>query len=334
MSLPRRHCTARAPNSFASSASLAEQAIARDLEEQPDDHPESPIGDESPEETDSDDSTIRPGGPGTSMNLSMVESYRNPSAIGAGPRTLAVAAAPGRSRNPTRAERHEARGEERSLLRDNHIIPPQHSVKIETFRHWFGCKLSSVMPRGERKDPPAVDGDPIDSGRDGRGQPDMEETAPLLGNANSPHGAQDSPANIDKQWEEAVLSGDIKTTWQRETKVLVRYSSPLILTFVLQYSLNVAGIFTVGHIGKIELGAVSLASMTANITGYAVYQGLATSLDTLCAQAYGSGHKTLVGLQTQRMVGGPVNGEVPVLNAYPIRSIFSVASPSLSASYG
>jgi MATE family multidrug resistance protein len=66
--------------------------------------------------------------------------------------------------------------------------------------------------------------------------------------------------------------------------------------------LTVASIFTVGHLGKIELGAVSLASMTANITGYAVYQGLATSLDTLCAQAYGSGRKHLVGLQLQRMV--------------------------------
>lgn len=34
----------------------------------------------------------------------------------------------------------------------------------------------------------------------------------------------------------------------------------------------------------------------------AVYQGLATSLDTLCAQAFGSGKKKLVGLQMQRMV--------------------------------
>lgn len=42
--------------------------------------------------------------------------------------------------------------------------------------------------------------------------------------------------------------------------------------------------------------------MTASITGFAVYQGLATSLDTLCAQAYGSGHKILVGLHTQRML--------------------------------
>ncbi|KAI9757253.1 MAG: hypothetical protein M1815_001611 [Lichina confinis] len=42
--------------------------------------------------------------------------------------------------------------------------------------------------------------------------------------------------------------------------------------------------------------------LSANITGYAVYQGLASSLDTLCGQAYGSGKKQLVGLQLQRMV--------------------------------
>jgi multidrug resistance protein, MATE family len=41
--------------------------------------------------------------------------------------------------------------------------------------------------------------------------------------------------------------------------------------------------------------------MTANITCYAPLAGLTTSLDTLCAQAYGSGHKHLVGLQLQRM---------------------------------
>lgn len=55
-------------------------------------------------------------------------------------------------------------------------------------------------------------------------------------------------------------------------------------------------------VGTDELGAVSLATMTANITGLAIYEGLATSLDTLCAQAYGSGKKTMVGLHLQRMV--------------------------------
>lgn len=46
---------------------------------------------------------------------------------------------------------------------------------------------------------------------------------------------------------------------------------------------------------------MAVATMTANITCYAPVQGLSTCLDTLCAQAFGSGHKHLVGLQLQRM---------------------------------
>ena len=42
--------------------------------------------------------------------------------------------------------------------------------------------------------------------------------------------------------------------------------------------------------------------MTANLTGVALIEGLSTSLDTLCSQAYGSGRKKLVGLQCQRLV--------------------------------
>lgn len=134
------------------------------------------------------------------------------------------------------------------------------------------------------------------------GPTEAAENAPLLGNPELPYGGQDNPQTIDQKWEDAVMAGKIKTTWRREAKVIGRYSAPLIVTFLLQYSLTVASVFVVGHLGKVELGAVSLASMSANIFGYAAYQGLATSLDTLCAQAYGSGHKKLVGLQMQRMV--------------------------------
>jgi multidrug resistance protein, MATE family len=41
--------------------------------------------------------------------------------------------------------------------------------------------------------------------------------------------------------------------------------------------------------------------MTAVITCYAPFIGFATALDTLCSQAYGAGHRHLVGLQFQRM---------------------------------
>lgn len=95
---------------------------------------------------------------------------------------------------------------------------------------------------------------------------------------------------------------DLKTTPNHEARLIAQYAWPIVLATMLQYSFQVVSVFTVGRLGNIELGAVSLGSMTANITAYAVYQGLATSLDTLCAQAYGSGHKTLVGLHCQKMI--------------------------------
>lgn len=337
MSSPGRLWTARTSSSLSSDAPLAERAIAKDLEEEPDYDPETPVDEDSAEETDSDDSTIRPGrlrAPKGPLNVSMVESYRRPSAIRAVSRPTVAAPGPILGRNLTKTGRQEARREERSLLRDNCIIPPKHPAKKESLSRWLGRQFVLVMPGGARKTPEVGDNDDAPgSVRDGREQADGLETTPLLGNANLPYGGQDTPANIDRKWEEAVMRGEIETTWQRESKVLIRYSGPLVLTFLLQYSLTVASIFTVGHIGKIELGAVSLASMTANITGYAVYHGLATSLDTLCAQAYGSGRKTLVGLQTQRMVGcfHPV---VPQSDNSVIRSIFSGASPFRSVPYG
>jgi multidrug resistance protein, MATE family len=97
--------------------------------------------------------------------------------------------------------------------------------------------------------------------------------------------------------------GDIEvyTSPSSEAKLLAKFSLPLVATYLLQYSFSIIQIFVVGHIGTVELGAVSLATMMACMTGTAVYEGLATSLDTLCAQSYGSGNKTHVGLHLQRM---------------------------------
>ncbi|GAO16586.1 hypothetical protein UVI_02019760 [Ustilaginoidea virens] len=166
----------------------------------------------------------------------------------------------------TPMERKQSRDAERSLLRDNHGIHDEHHVAFP----------GHVVPATERS--PLLNGQPEGS--------------------DSASGSGD---DLDQQWEEAVASGRVHTTWQREAKTVVAYSLPLITTFFLQYSINVASIFAVGRIGKIELGAVSLANMSQAITCLAPFQGLATSLDTLCAQAYGSGHKQLVGLQCQRM---------------------------------
>lgn len=288
---------------YSSSAPLAETSIARDLEDEPDNDPDNPIDEQetTDEDSESDEEAMHPVTSGNSVDPPLARSYRRPSFALAGSRATVSTGLQPSIQTPTKRDRREARREERSLLRDNNIIPPKHPRK-GSVSDTFARRLS--RHRSEPNlDGPGGDGKMVThSGHTTNRTTGLPETARLLGDPELPYGGQDSPTNLDQKWEEAVLEGKIKTTWQRELKVLGRYSGPLVLTFLLQYSLTVASIFTVGHLGKVELGAVSLASMTANITGYAVYQGLATSLDTLCAQAYGSGRKKLVGLQTQRMV--------------------------------
>ncbi|KIX96309.1 uncharacterized protein Z520_08087 [Fonsecaea multimorphosa CBS 102226] len=134
------------------------------------------------------------------------------------------------------------------------------------------------------------------------------ETSALLND----HGIDDFRKSIEQidqriygttdEEDSAILRGpELETTWKTETKLLARYSGPLMLTYILQYSFSLVTVYVAGRLGTKELGAASLATMTANITGLCVYEGLATSLDTLTSQAFGNDKKHLVGLHVQRM---------------------------------
>ncbi|KAL1955441.1 hypothetical protein VTO42DRAFT_8534 [Malbranchea cinnamomea] len=248
---------------------------------------------------DEDHETTHDIVPSTSPRAhSLAGSYRRPSFFTMGPRGTVVPHSPERDRG-TGDEWEQGLEEERELLEDNSVILPR-SARRKSVPGALQRKVSGLLSRGLRRLSATADEEaPVESGREPAG---ATETTALLGeHARSPASEQ-SPGSIDRKWEEAVTAGLIHTTWKREAKVLARYTAPLMVTFLLQYSLTVASVFTVGHLGKTELAAVSLASMTVSITGYAVYQGLATSLDTLCAQAYGSGNKALVGLHLQRMI--------------------------------
>jgi multidrug resistance protein, MATE family len=284
------------PDSFISSSPIAEASVARDLREGPD-HDSQAVSQNGPGEDD--DSEVSAVPPDYSMDTSYSQSSFVASAARAAVGPPAVTLESGR---PTKQERETALTEGLDLQRNNHYMAPERPRKDRgssgTLRERLSTRLSTTST-----DPGGI-GDWDEESAVSLTEEGFEasEITTLLNDRQQPYGSEGRPEYIAKRWEEAVASGKVQTEWQQEARVLARYSRSLILTFMLQYSLTVASIFSVGHIGKIELGAVSLAGMTANITGYAVYQGLATSLDTLCAQAYGSGNKTLVGLQVQRMV--------------------------------
>lgn len=135
----------------------------------------------------------------------------------------------------------------------------------------------------------------------------ISETTTLLAGNGKDGNRQTASTRVDNTTMDAesgwkLLNTNLETTKSAEAKLLVRCSAPLMLTYVLQWSFNITTVIVAGRLGTSELGAVSLATMTANITGLAVYEGLATSLDTLCSQAYGGHNKKMVGLHMQRMI--------------------------------
>lgn len=235
---------------LSSSPQIAEEAIARDYEED-----DSPSDDETESDTD---------GASTVRQFSMINSYQRPSYMNPGARgTVFSSSVPSQnyvSDHQTwkkhsylsKKERDEVLEQERSLLRDNDLLPPKHP-RADSESGGYGAMARKLSLPGLRKTKSAT----ADSRQELDGP---NERNPLLGDPNLPYAGLDSPRTIAQRFDEAVASGRLKTTWQRETKVLLKSSAPLILTFLLQYSLPVASIFTVGHIGKIELGAVSLAS--------------------------------------------------------------------------
>ncbi|KAJ9634984.1 hypothetical protein H2204_005939 [Knufia peltigerae] len=107
-------------------------------------------------------------------------------------------------------------------------------------------------------------------------------------------------------------STEKQATWSSELKVLSGGSCSLIVANILQLSLNISSMLVISARGKIEFGAVSVATTTANITGFIVFQGLATSLDTLCAQAWGSGKPHLARLHVQRMISLLAVAGIPI----------------------
>jgi multidrug resistance protein, MATE family len=274
---PRRHADEEPSASYLGTSPLAQEILARDLAEC-----------STPGDSSDDEFGFFDGRPSTDSAAPL--SFHPPGvAYGACRPALGPHHDP--EVHPTILDIEESRNAERSLLRDNHILPPKHPrPSYETPLRRLYRRIFSTKVR--------------DDGELGLGYGQIAavkalETTPLL--VHVEECGPPTPGEEHRRFEAAVAANVLRTTWQREAKTLIQYSAPLIVTFLLHYSVTIGSVLTVGRIGMLELGAVNLATMTATITAYIPIQGLATSLDTLCSQAYGSGHKHLVGLQAQRM---------------------------------
>ena len=91
--------------------------------------------------------------------------------------------------------------------------------------------------------------------------------------------------------------------WTIESVAIIRVGWPVMVTFILQYFLQLVNMFVIGHAPDMEergLAAAALGNMYSNFTGIAVTLGMATAIDTLAAQAFGAKNYRRVGVVVQR----------------------------------
>ncbi|KAH9055675.1 MATE efflux family protein [Lactarius vividus] len=87
----------------------------------------------------------------------------------------------------------------------------------------------------------------------------------------------------------------------RHLRILFEYTMPVLGTHLLEYSLVIASVVSIGHLSTVALAASTLGMMTASVTGYSIIQGLSSTLDTMLPSAWTSPNPQLVGLWSQRM---------------------------------
>ncbi|KAG9123665.1 hypothetical protein FRC07_014347 [Ceratobasidium sp. 392] len=120
------------------------------------------------------------------------------------------------------------------------------------------------------------------------------EAEPLLGGTTVPR--------IDEECD-AKEEDDSEPSWAErieEAKVLFKYTVPVFATHLLEYSLVIASVVSVGHLSTEGLAASTLGSMTASVSGLSIVQGFASALDSLLPQAWTSDTPHNVGLWAQR----------------------------------
>ncbi|KAL3692276.1 hypothetical protein R1sor_005927 [Riccia sorocarpa] len=117
------------------------------------------------------------------------------------------------------------------------------------------------------------------------------------------YGVQETKIDSTKEHQQLTVKyveEDEEHTLCDEVKKAFDLAWPLTVFNVCGFGILVITVMFVGrHGGELELSSTSMATAFANVTGFIVILGLASTMETLCGQAYGARKYHLLGVYLQ-----------------------------------
>ncbi|KAH9324797.1 hypothetical protein KI387_004975 [Taxus chinensis] len=115
------------------------------------------------------------------------------------------------------------------------------------------------------------------------------------------HGSEEEEARRAKVDTSVITSRKqfAKESWIESKKLWV-IAGPVIFTTLCNYSIGALTQIFAGHLGTVELAAVSIENSVIAGLGFGTMLGMGSALETLCGQAFGAGQIHMLGVYMQR----------------------------------
>ncbi|KAK9094762.1 hypothetical protein Scep_026231 [Stephania cephalantha] len=104
----------------------------------------------------------------------------------------------------------------------------------------------------------------------------------------------------DGDYKKMSSIGEARTVFFVESAKMWRIAAPVAFNILCVYGINSFTQIFIGHIGEVELSAVSISLSVISNFSFGFLLGMGSALETLCGQAFGAGQVYMLGIYMQR----------------------------------